>query len=258
MPAAPESMSVAHLIAVHTDLAQRLGGFDTTAIAAAAITGTAVAAITGADWAGLTRLDPSGRLFSVGTTDPVVEQVDRVQYDLRSGPCVEVTLTEHPYATGNLRYSSQWPEFGRRSADLGVQSMLSHRLFLDLDGETANRQVIGGLNLYSRTADAFDLDQALPVLSMLASHAALALWGGTMADHAASLETALGSSRDIGTAQGILIERFKITRDAAFDLLSAASQATNRKLRDVATDLVDTGVLAVPERSRPRHGRRSS
>jgi AmiR/NasT family two-component response regulator len=45
----------------------------------------------------------------------------------------------------------------------------------------------------------------------------------------------------IGQAQGILMERERITSDQAFDILRRASQHLNVKLRDVAQALVDTG-----------------
>lgn len=58
-----------------------------------------------------------------------------------------------------------------------------------------------------------------------------------------SLERALRSSRTIGTAIGVLVERQKITPDAAFTLLVRSSQRSNRKLRDIADDLLFTGEL---------------
>jgi AmiR/NasT family two-component response regulator len=45
----------------------------------------------------------------------------------------------------------------------------------------------------------------------------------------------------IGQAQGILMERDRITARQAFDVLRRASQHLNIKLRDVAEALVDTG-----------------
>lgn len=44
------------------------------------------------------------------------------------------------------------------------------------------------------------------------------------------------------------MERFKISADVAFHLLVMSSQATHRKLRDVAAELAETGELALPER----------
>jgi AmiR/NasT family two-component response regulator len=57
----------------------------------------------------------------------------------------------------------------------------------------------------------------------------------------------------IGQAQGILMERERISADAAFDILRRASQHLNIKLRVVAQNLVDTGER--PETGPPPQGR---
>jgi AmiR/NasT family two-component response regulator len=59
----------------------------------------------------------------------------------------------------------------------------------------------------------------------------------------ANLEVALRSSRMIGMAIGIVMERCKISEDEAFALLVHVSQHTHRKLRDLASELVFTGVI---------------
>ena len=60
---------------------------------------------------------------------------------------------------------------------------------------------------------------------------------------AANLQAALASNRQIGTAMGILMQQRKVTEAEAFDQLRRASQTANRKLRDVADDVVLTGTL---------------
>ncbi|WP_375497626.1 ANTAR domain-containing protein [uncultured Jatrophihabitans sp.] len=57
------------------------------------------------------------------------------------------------------------------------------------------------------------------------------------------LELALRTSRRIGAAVGILMTVHKITAEKSFDLLVQASHRSNRKLRDLAEDVVDTGCL---------------
>jgi AmiR/NasT family two-component response regulator len=57
----------------------------------------------------------------------------------------------------------------------------------------------------------------------------------------ANLHAALATREIIGQAQGILMEREHLTSVQAFDILRRASQHLNRKLRDVAQNLVDTG-----------------
>ena len=52
------------------------------------------------------------------------------------------------------------------------------------------------------------------------------------------LQDALESRDVIGQAKGILMAREGLDADEAFDVLRRASQRTNRKLRDVASDLI--------------------
>jgi GAF domain-containing protein len=57
------------------------------------------------------------------------------------------------------------------------------------------------------------------------------------------LEVALRTNRTIGTAIGVLVATLRLDPDEAFRLLRAASSTTNRKLREVAEDVVHTGQL---------------
>ena len=54
---------------------------------------------------------------------------------------------------------------------------------------------------------------------------------------------ALDSNRVIGTAVGIVMATYQLTAQQGFQLLVAASQNTNSKLRDIAARVVDTGAL---------------
>jgi hypothetical protein len=60
---------------------------------------------------------------------------------------------------------------------------------------------------------------------------------------AANLEQALATNREIGQAIGILMATDQITADEAFDRLRSASQHLHRKLRGIAADVVQTGML---------------
>ena len=60
-----------------------------------------------------------------------------------------------------------------------------------------------------------------------------------------NLQIGLASSRTIGTAIGVLMTNHRLTAATAFRLLIAASQHTNRKLRDIAADVATTGQLPV-------------
>jgi DNA-binding response OmpR family regulator len=60
---------------------------------------------------------------------------------------------------------------------------------------------------------------------------------------AEQIRGALDSSRVIGTAIGILMATHRVNSDDVFQLLLAAGQNSNRKLRDVAADVVQGGAL---------------
>lgn len=60
------------------------------------------------------------------------------------------------------------------------------------------------------------------------------------------LERALASRDVIGQAKGILMERFHITADDAFEKLRLASQHANRKVTALAEELAATGQWLPP------------
>lgn len=59
----------------------------------------------------------------------------------------------------------------------------------------------------------------------------------------AQLLTAVDSNRTIGLAVGVLSERYQLTPEAAMALLRRISQNANRKVHDLAEDLVTTGEI---------------
>ena len=65
-------------------------------------------------------------------------------------------------------------------------------------------------------------------------------------EEAAQLTSALASNRQIGIATGIVVASEKVTTEQAFTRLTEISQKSNRKLRDVADDVVYTGVVPSP------------
>ena len=63
---------------------------------------------------------------------------------------------------------------------------------------------------------------------------------GDPVDRIRQLEEALETRTVIGRAQGILMERYEIGADAAFEALKRISSQTNLPVREVARSLVDT------------------
>jgi signal transduction histidine kinase/DNA-binding response OmpR family regulator len=57
------------------------------------------------------------------------------------------------------------------------------------------------------------------------------------------LRQALQTNRTIGTAMGIVMTSYELDADRAFKVLVRSSQQTNRKLHDIAAEVVNTGAL---------------
>lgn len=62
-------------------------------------------------------------------------------------------------------------------------------------------------------------------------------------DTIVGLEVALETNRRIGAAMGVLMALRRVTPNEAFDLLRVASQTSNRKLHEVADDVLHTGTI---------------
>ncbi len=227
---------------------------------ATAIVSLTVASIEGAEQASISE-SRNGRLRTVASTGEMASAGDCLQYEFGHGPCVDALDRSSEalnrtvvYRSDDVGTDDRWPQFGRRAAaDVGARSMMSFRLYLDNDPDR-----VAGLNVYSSRPSAFDAS-AQTVGTVLATQSARALLTAAARDKAANLAQALDSNREIGTAMGIVMAGHGVTREDAFALLRIASQNTNRKLIEIATEVVDTGVLEPPSvTQKPRHPPRPS
>lgn len=236
------------------DLARQLASEDDRAGVLARVVAASLTQIDGAEHAGITELTRNGVTTPVATDD-LVHQIDQQQYTIGEGPCLSAALEgQHTVCVDDLRTDTRWPQFSAAVTSLGVRSMLSFQLYTGAETSSgpvrrgsgasggSNRiEVIGALNIYAGSAAAFT-DESVHNGTLLAAHAAVA---AAAADTTNNLRIALQSRDMIGQAKGILMERFKLTPEQAFDLLITASQNTNRKLRDLAEHLSATGELPV-------------
>jgi hypothetical protein len=207
------------------------------------VVGLAVSAIDGCDVAGIFLMKGEAVTTPV-CTDPVVIEVDALQHAAGEGPCLDALSGTTPFYAEDLGSDARWPAFGPEAVAQGMWSLLA--LPLRLNGAP------GALNLYSRTSGAFSVvDQGRGLL--LASLTGLAFTAAHSHEEeerrAVQLQAALVTREMIGQAQGILMERERISPEQAFDILRQASQHLNVKLRVVAQSLVDTGVR--PDTGRP-------
>ncbi|BCW68349.1 hypothetical protein NicSoilB4_31120 [Arthrobacter sp. NicSoilB4] len=158
--------------------------------------------------------------------------VDALQSETGQGPCLDASYEERVVSVPDLSTDQRWPDFSRAAFDLGARSMLSFQLFVDGDH-------LGALNLFGRDVGVFDAESER-IGALVAAHAAVAVAGN---QQVSQLTQALDTRDLIGQAKGILMERYKITAQQAFMLLSRASSELNIKLHDVAEQLTISGEM---------------
>ena len=230
--------SLVELAGLFSEIGDRLRGDSERIAPFDALVALAVELVPGAEYAGVT-LGAADRFESRSPSDPVVLRVDRIQYELQSGPCVAAATNAALYTSPNIADDERWREFGRRArAETGIRSMSAARLFIESDAD-----VIAALNLYSRDLDAFGPDSEATAL-ILATHGAYTVANSASRERVANLEKALQSNRDIGVAIGVLMSQHLVTRDQAFTLLQMYSQRSQRRMAEIAQDVIETGALA--------------
>jgi GAF domain-containing protein len=176
-----------------------------------------------------------GTVTSVSFTGPLAVQLDERQYEAGFGPCMEAALSGATIPIDDTAHSGTYPDFGRIAGRHGI----THTMSIGLPVE---RRTVGALNVYGTGEGPFD-ETTAELATAFASYAAVAvanagLYAST-ATLAGNLQKALDSRAVIDQAKGILMGRHHCSPDAAFDLLVRQSRDTNRKLRDIAQDIVD-------------------
>jgi transcriptional regulator with GAF, ATPase, and Fis domain len=192
----------------------------------------AVTMVPGAEEATITMVRARRHVYSAAATGDLARWFDSLQNETGDGPCLDAMWKQQTVRVDDLAADPRWPVLGPRAAARGVGSMLCLQLFVHED-------TLGALDLLAHAKAAFT-DESEHIGLLLASHAAIALADAQELEHAT---IALASRDIIGQAKGILMERFKLTADQAFDVLAKVSQETNRKLYAVAEDLARTGTL---------------
>lgn len=178
-----------------------------------------------------------GEPVTVASSGRLAVDLDLVQYEFGTGPCLEAIATGRPVEVVDTRTEARFGPFGRLAADRGCRSVLSHPL-------PAHEALSGGLNLYSRSPHATD-EPTRRLVARFASYAVVPVSNmflyRTAVQRAENLAAALDSRAAIDQGKGILMERFRLTADQAFQALARRSMESNVKLRDVAERLVSTG-----------------
>ncbi|WP_309135238.1 GAF and ANTAR domain-containing protein [Cellulomonas sp.] len=174
------------------------------------------------------------RALSVGSSHSLSQVADELQYDEEEGPCLQSLTHGVVVVVDDYARESRWGAYPGRVAEHGLRSSLSLPL------APAGRP-IGALNTYG-TAPGMFTGALRDDLTAFAARAekvvALALRHAEQAEMVGHLHAAMESRSVIDQALGVLMAQERCTADEAFAVLRRASQGRNRKVADLAADIV--------------------
>lgn len=184
--------------------------------------------------AGVMLEQDDGHLHMISTSDPLLRRLEQLQVELDEGPCLLAYRTGQPVQVPDLRHDARFPRFGTKAADAGMLAVYSYPM--RHDGLT-----LGALNFYRTGTGTLDGDEqrAGAALADVASayllHARSDARSGLVTSQ---LQQALDSRVPIEQAKGYVAARLDVGVDEAFALLRDHARSRNRRLHEVARDVV--------------------
>ncbi|MFI6026608.1 ANTAR domain-containing protein [Amycolatopsis magusensis] len=187
------------------------------------------------DAAGIMLADPHGGLHVMASSTEDARLLELYELQSDEGPCLDCFRTGRPVARDDLpAMSTSWPVFTEQLQELGFRS--AQALPLRLRAET-----IGALNLFrfepGRMSEAdLEIGQAMADVATVGLIQERAIAAGERL--ATQLQTALSSRVQLEQAKGVLAQRARLPMDEAFQVMRAYARSHNRRLGDVAAQII--------------------
>jgi transcriptional regulator with GAF, ATPase, and Fis domain len=191
---------------------------------------------------GILLADHHGVLNLVAASTEQARLVELTQLQTHEGPCLDAFTTGRPVQEPDLRTAGgRWPRFVAAAVGGGYLSVQAVPMRL-------RDTVIGAVNLFSKStgtldADTVTLGQALADAATIGIVHQRALARQEIVTE--QLQTALNSRVLIEQAKGFLTHSLSVDVDEAFAILRSYARANNRRLTEVADDIVQ-GRLTIP------------
>jgi GAF domain-containing protein len=196
--------------------------------------------------AGVMLADEADKLRAIAASDEGTHMVEVLALQHEEGPCLDAYRSGEIVQASSEVAARRWVRYYQLAAGQGYRWMCG--VPLRRNGET-----LGAMNLF-RQADSELPELHLKLAQALADVATIALLqrreGAQTRRLAANLRIALDSRVLIEQAKGALAVQRGIPLDAAFAHMRAQARDSNRKLHDVAAEIVktvDTGGLSNAE-----------
>ncbi|HEU5035384.1 MAG TPA: ANTAR domain-containing protein [Nocardioides sp.] len=225
-PSAGGPLSPVDLLRMLTEAVQQIHAAKSLYAAAGSLAQNAVRHL-GADAAGVLLYPRSGARQRLAATDDLLLFLDRRDEGVAASPRANELAPGELLLVRDTETDETWPQWSAAVHSRGLRSAM----FAGLPPVRGRAVTV---ELYARRADGFA--RIGPVMAaQLATHVGLAL---QHADRRANLEDALYSRGIIGQAQGIIMERYKLTSEQAMAYLRRSSQESHEPVRSLAADIV--------------------
>ncbi|WP_353952025.1 GAF and ANTAR domain-containing protein [Knoellia sp. S7-12] len=194
------------------------------------------ASISGADAVVLMLDDHLGQLHYLASSHETAAVLDLFQLRGADGPSVDCYATGKPIVDADLSAAAQrWPTFAPAAVEAGIHSVHAFPMKL-------RDTVIGVMNLCGPAeSDYTAADQrVLQALAAISTIAILQHRGLTRAEALSDqLQGALNSRVIIEQAKGAIAQLEGTSADEAFQILRTRARASQRRLTDVAAELLE-------------------
>jgi hypothetical protein len=194
----------------------------------------ATRSVVGVDGTGLTLAHEDGRPRWVAVSDAAMELLEQVQYDFGEGPCLLAYAEDRVVAVEDLRSERVWERLAAVVAQLRVCGVLSVPVRLA-------SQPVGTLNVYATQPRAWSSEEVGALGAFAVVTAELVRTGVELAlrdAEVAQLRQALTSRVWIEQAKGVLVAAQGVTPDGAFQQLRARARSSQRRVADLAQEVV--------------------
>jgi transcriptional regulator with GAF, ATPase, and Fis domain len=191
--------------------------------------------------AGLVLADGRGQLRVMASSSEQTRLLELFELQNDEGPCLDCYRTGQPVVEVEMSaQDARWPHFAPEARARGYEACYAVPMRL-------RHETIGALNLFcapgvSISRADLDVGQAFADVATIAVLHQRAL--RRKEQLVEQLQTALNSRVSIEQAKGVIAERERVDMDQAFSRLRAYARNNNRKLSDIAVDVV-TGQLNI-------------
>ena len=162
-------------------------------------------------------------------------ELDHIEQELGDGPCIRALREMAPVIIDDVDRDPRWQALNRRLAEHNVRSTLGVPLEITGDASAA-------LNFFATkpgvfTADVYD--KAVGFAAAAHNTLNLSVRINNAQSRADDLEAAMQSRTAINLACGVIMAQNRCSQEEAMEILTKVSSNRNRKLRDVAGELIE-------------------